>query len=148
MTLAAIAATAATPRPSGETLQDQHQRATLGIKAQLMNPTLATGGKWELMWLALSPDNANLAYIAWNPDANQIAVAVRGTIGNPTDMMEDLDVGTVVPFTASGSKDVAVSAGSMAAFTQIATARPLVARPSSKHSRASWGPQSPSRRST
>ncbi|MGW0999053.1 lipase family protein [Streptomyces sp. NPDC002520] len=124
MTLAAIAATAATPRPSGETLQDQHQRATLGIKAQLKDPTLATGGKWELMWLALSPDNANLAYIAANSDLSQIAVAVRGTIGNPTDMMEDLDVGTVVPFTAGGSKDVAVSAGAMAAFTQVATARP------------------------
>ncbi|MGW5128427.1 IPT/TIG domain-containing protein [Streptomyces sp. NPDC004069] len=125
MTLAAIAATAATPRPSGETLQDQSQRASLGITAQLKDSTLATGGKWALMWLALSPDNANLAYIASNSDLSQIAVVVRGTIANPIDMMEDLDVGTVVPFTAGGSKDIAVSAGAMAAFTQIATARPV-----------------------
>lgn len=123
MTLAAIAATAATPRPSGETLQDQAKRARLGIEAQLKDPTLATGGKWALTWLTLSPDNANLAYIAWNSGLNQIAVVVRGTIDNPIDMMEDLDVGTVVPFTAGGSTDAAVSAGAMAAFTQIATAR-------------------------
>ncbi|GGJ70066.1 IPT/TIG domain-containing protein [Streptomyces brasiliensis] len=122
MTLAAIAATAATPRPSGETLQDQAQRAKRGITAQLMDPSLATGGKWQPRWLALSPDNANLAYIASNSDLNQFAVVVRGTIDNPLDMMEDLDVGTVVPFTAGGSKDVAVSAGAMAAFTQVATA--------------------------
>ncbi|MFI1166834.1 IPT/TIG domain-containing protein [Streptomyces sp. NPDC020801] len=123
MTLAAIAATAATPRPSGETLPEQAERARRGIEAQLKDSTLATGGKWALRWLALSPDNANLAYIASNSGLNQFAVVVRGTIDNPIDMMEDLDVGTVVPFTAGGSMDVAVSAGAMAAFTQIATAR-------------------------
>ncbi|MFE3886699.1 IPT/TIG domain-containing protein [Streptomyces lydicus] len=124
MTLSAIAATAATPRPSGESLQDQLERARLGITAQLNNAGLATGSSWELMWLALSPDNANLAYLAWNSDgSNQIAVAVRGTIDHPIDMMEDLDVGTVVPFTAGGSTDIAISAGAMAAFTQIITAR-------------------------
>lgn len=128
MTLSAIAATAATPRPSGESLQEQLQRAKLGITAQLNNAGLATGSSWELMWLALSPDNANLAYIAWNSDgSNQIAVAVRGTIDNPIDMMEDLDVGTVVPFTAGGSTDIAISAGAMAAFTQIITARGITA---------------------
>ncbi|WP_406513745.1 hypothetical protein OG851_38435 [Streptomyces sp. NBC_00161] len=123
MTLAAIAATAATPRPSGETLQEQAQRAGWGITAQLANPVLATRGTWQLKWLALSPDNANLVYIAWNSDgSNQIAVVVRGTVDNPTDTMEDLDVGTVVPFTAGGSANVAVSTGAMAAFTQVATA--------------------------
>ncbi|MGW7464019.1 lipase family protein [Streptomyces xantholiticus] len=130
MTLAAIAATAATPRPSGETLQEQALRAMRGVAAQLDDSTLATRGTWRLMWLALSPDNANLAYIAWNSDGtNQFAVAVRGTIDNPTDMMEDLDVGTVVPFTAGGSRDAAVSAGAMAAFTQVATARSITAMP-------------------
>ncbi|MGW2413762.1 IPT/TIG domain-containing protein [Streptomyces tubercidicus] len=128
MTLSAIAATAATPRPSGESQQEQLQRARLGITAQLNNAGLATGSTWELMWLALSPDNANLAYIAWNSDgSNQIAVAIRGTIDNPIDMMEDLDVGTVVPFTAGGSTDIAISAGAMAAFTQIITARGITA---------------------
>ncbi|MFI1966359.1 IPT/TIG domain-containing protein [Streptomyces pathocidini] len=128
MTLSAIAATAATPRPSGESLQEQTQRARLGIAAQLDNAALATRSTWELRWLALSPDNANLAYIAWNSDgSNQIAVVVRGTIDNPTDMMEDLDVGTVVPFTAGGSANTAVSAGAMAAFTQVVTARGITA---------------------
>ena len=124
MTLSALAATAATPRPSGETLQEQAQRAMRGITAQLKDVTLATHGTWQLMWLALSPDNANLVYIAWNSDgSNQFAVVVRGTIDNPTDMMEDLGVGTVVPFTAGGSANIAVSSGAMAAFTQVATAR-------------------------
>ncbi|MBL1095116.1 IPT/TIG domain-containing protein [Streptomyces coffeae] len=124
MTLAAIAATAATPRPSGETPQAQTRRAWLGITAQLGIAALATRGTWQLKWLALGPDNANLAYIASkSDDPNQIAVVVRGTIANPTDMMEDLDVGTVVPFTAGGSPNVAVSAGAMAAFTQIVTVR-------------------------
>ncbi|WP_405803897.1 IPT/TIG domain-containing protein [Streptomyces sp. NBC_00210] len=130
MTLAAIAATAATPRPSGETLQEQTQRAMRGVTAQLNNSALATRGTWQLMWLALSPDNANLAYIAKNSDgSNQFAVAIRGTIDNPTDIMEDLDVGTVVPFTAGGMANVAVSAGAMAAFTQIATARSITGMP-------------------
>ncbi|MER7468101.1 IPT/TIG domain-containing protein [Streptomyces sp. NPDC097981] len=130
MTLAAIAATAAVPRPSGETREEQALRARSGITAQLQDPMLATGGTWQLKWLALSPDNANLAYIAWNSDgSNQIVVAVRGTVSNPTDTMEDLDVGTVVPFTAGGSTDIAVSAGAMAAFTQVATARGITGAP-------------------
>ncbi|MFC9236482.1 hypothetical protein ACFTZK_08530 [Streptomyces decoyicus] len=44
MTLSALAATAATPRPSGETLQGQAQRAMRGITAQLKDVTLATHG--------------------------------------------------------------------------------------------------------
>ncbi|MFD5732317.1 hypothetical protein ACFWIY_05745 [Streptomyces sioyaensis] len=44
---------------------------------------------------------------------NQIAVVVRGTIANPVGMLEDLDVGTVVPFTAGGSPDVAVITGQL-----------------------------------
>ncbi|MET8682129.1 lipase family protein [Streptomyces sp. NPDC004647] len=130
MTLAAIADTAATSSPSGETLQEQAQRAMRGVTAQLNDSALATRGTWRLMWLAFSPDNANLAYIASKSDgSNQFAVAVRGTIDNPTDIMEDLDVSTVVPFTAGGSADVAVSAGAMAAFTQVATARGITGMP-------------------
>ncbi|MEW1656593.1 IPT/TIG domain-containing protein [Streptomyces sp. NPDC093707] len=124
MTLAAMAATAATPRPSGETVQAQARRAMRGITAQLADSTLATRGTWQLKWLAISPDNANLVYIAWNADgSNRFAVVVRGTVGNATDTMEDLDVGTVVPFTVGGSANAAVSAGAMAAFTQVVNAR-------------------------
>lgn len=121
MTLATLAATAATPRPSGETVADQARRALTGIAARLTDVSLATGDTWLPMWLAMSPDNGNLVYIAWNIDgSNEYAVVVRGTVSAPTDMMEDLDVGTLVPFTAGGSTSpVAVSAGAMAAFTQV-----------------------------
>ncbi|MGW4047649.1 hypothetical protein [Streptomyces sp. NPDC004721] len=99
MTLAAIAATGATPRPSGETLQAQTDRIKLGISRQFSNSPLTKN--WTPTWLALSPDNANMAYIAKNNDgSNQFAVVVRGTIASVTDILEDLDVGTVVPFTA------------------------------------------------
>ncbi|MFI9273420.1 alpha/beta fold hydrolase [Kitasatospora sp. NPDC052896] len=120
MTLAAIAATGATPRPSGETLAVQRQRIFDGIVQQLSDTTLATQGTWQLAWLGLSPDNANMAYIAKGPSgSSQFAVVVRGTVGNAIDMLEDLDVGTVVPFTVGGPSPVSVSKGAMTAFTQV-----------------------------
>ncbi|MFJ9468199.1 hypothetical protein [Streptomyces caniferus] len=64
MTLDALAATGNTPRPSGETLEQQTNRIITGINAQLHGPTLATQGEWELVWLALSEANANMAYLA------------------------------------------------------------------------------------
>ncbi|HCA87426.1 MAG TPA: lipase [Streptomyces sp.] len=121
MTLAAIAATGAPPRPSGETLSAQKQRIATGVTQQLSDPTLATQGVWELAWLALSPDNANMVYVARNTSGpNEFAVVVRGSNANVTDMLEDLDVGTVVPFTGGGSaQPVSVSKGAMTAFTQV-----------------------------
>ncbi|GAA2260070.1 MULTISPECIES: lipase family protein [Kitasatospora] len=62
-----------------------------------------------------------MAYIAKDSSgSNQFAVVVRGTVAHAIDMLEDLDVGTVVPFTVGGSSPVSVSKGAMAAFTQIA----------------------------
>ncbi|MFB7470747.1 IPT/TIG domain-containing protein [Kitasatospora sp. NPDC056184] len=124
MTLSALAATSATPRPSGETRDAQTWRVAAGISEQLRALWLATQATWRLAWIALSPDDANMAYIAKSIDgSNQFAVVVRGTAGSITDILEDLDVGTVVPFTASGSPTpVAVSKGAMTAFTQVATA--------------------------
>jgi hypothetical protein len=122
MTLAAIAATGATPRPSGETQAQQLARIEQGIASQLACTDLATQGAWQLAWLAMSPDNANLAYVAWNSSANALAVVIRGTVAsNATDLLEDFDVGTVVPFTpfTSGGQPAAVSKGAMDAFTQI-----------------------------
>ncbi|MFD8479489.1 IPT/TIG domain-containing protein [Kitasatospora sp. NPDC059673] len=123
MTLAAIAATAATPRPSGETVAEQQSRIFLGVSEQLAESSLATGDDWVLRWLALSPDNANMAYLAASRSSNAFAVVLRGTVANVTDLLEDLDVGTVVPFTAAGSPPapVAVSKGAMEAFTQVVT---------------------------
>lgn len=123
MTLAALAATAATPRPSGETVAEQAVRVRQGIAAQLQNSPLVSG--WHLLWVGISPDNANLVYVALNTDgSNQVAVVVRGTVDNPADMLEDLDVGTLVAFTPAGGVELLpVSAGAMAAFTQVVTAR-------------------------
>ncbi|MFE7133260.1 IPT/TIG domain-containing protein [Streptomyces sp. NPDC057638] len=123
MTLSAIAATAATPRPSGESQEAQALRMMGGIWTQLTDPGLATGAAlWRLVWLGLSPDNANMAYIAQNFDgSNEFAVIIRGTIDHPVDMMEDLDVGTIVPFPVNGTA-LPVSAGAMAAFTQVVNA--------------------------
>ncbi|MFB7664237.1 IPT/TIG domain-containing protein [Kitasatospora sp. NPDC056138] len=124
MTLAAIAAAAATPRPSGETLAEQSNRVFLGINEQLGDPSLATGKNWSQLWCALSADNANMAYLAQSRDgSNQFAVVIRGTVANVTDLLEDLGVGTVVPFTAVGSPPapVYVSKGAMEAFSQVVT---------------------------
>jgi hypothetical protein len=129
MTLATIAPTGATPRPSGETLRDQTERVRTGVAWQLSQHT-----SWALNWLVLTPDNANMAYIAVNtePGSNQLAVVIRGTVDNPADSMEDFDVSTVVPFTAgipAGQAPISVSKGAMAAFTQIVNANPDVLDP-------------------
>jgi hypothetical protein len=44
---------------------------------------------------------------------------LRGTVGSTTDMPEDIDGGTVVPFTGGGPAATAVSAGAVAAFTRV-----------------------------
>ncbi len=134
MALAAIAATAAAPRPSGETQNAHALRITGGIWTQLTDPSIDTGGVWRMVWLGLSPDNANMACVLQNFDgSNQFAVVVRGTVDSPLDMMEDLDVGTVVPFTAAGSPTpVAVSAGAMAAFTQVVNATGFTGTPAER----------------
>ncbi|MCX4825838.1 IPT/TIG domain-containing protein [Streptomyces sp. NBC_01142] len=141
MTLAAIAATAATPRPSGETQNGHALRIVRGIGTQLNDPSIDTGGVWRMVWLGLSPDNANMAYIAQTVDgSNQFAVVVRGTVDSPIDTMEDLDVGTVVPFTATGSPvPLAVSAGAMAAFTQIVNARGITGTPAEQALEGEFG---------
>ncbi|MEY9906090.1 hypothetical protein ABIA35_002307 [Catenulispora sp. MAP12-49] len=116
MVLAAAASTGATTRPSGETQQQQCERIAAGIKLQLD----ANAPGWEAAWLLMTPTNANLAYIAVDSASNQVAVVLRGTNANVTDTMEDLAVGTTVPFPASGATTtVSVSSGAMAAFTEL-----------------------------
>ncbi|MFE6100197.1 IPT/TIG domain-containing protein [Streptomyces laurentii] len=124
MTLAGIAATAATPRPSGESVAEQCARVILGVSQQLTVPELATQGGWTLVWAALSEDNANMAYLAKSTDrTNRFAVVLRGTVSSSvTDLLEDLDVGTVVPFSALRTPPDTppyVSKGAMEAFCQI-----------------------------
>ncbi|WP_042380614.1 IPT/TIG domain-containing protein [Streptacidiphilus melanogenes] len=131
MTLAALAATANTPRPSGEKLEQQTERIITGIDAQLSDASLATQGVWELAWLALSPANANMAYIARSTDGtNQFAVVARGTDADLTDIFEDLEVGIVVPFPESGSpKPIDVSLGAKKAFDRVVNAYSTAASP-------------------
>src|SRR5689334_2807952 len=46
----------------------------------LANTSFATGGNWQLVWLGLTSDNENLAYVAQNTtQPAQYAVAIRGT---------------------------------------------------------------------
>ncbi|WP_433854435.1 IPT/TIG domain-containing protein [Streptomyces kronopolitis] len=127
MTLAAFAASGATPRPSGETLQQQTTRIISGIDAQLRDPSLATQDAWELVWLALSEANANMAFLVQSTNgSNEFAVVARGTDADWTDILEDLDVGTVVPFPQSGSPTtVKVSKGAMNAFQRVINARSI-----------------------
>lgn len=119
MTLAALAAMAATERPSGETVEQQQQRILAGINEQLTNNDLATDGHWQAIWVGLTRDRANMAYIAQNASieqgqSQQYAVCLRGTQGFVIDILEDVEVGTMLPF--MGGK---ISQGAMEAFTEV-----------------------------
>lgn len=125
MTLAQLAVTAGTQRPSGETTEQQQTRIYNGINALLTNKDLATNGEWEAVWVGLTDDRANLAYIAQNTSQNAFAVCLRGTeVDSLIDLAEDLDVGSVVQFTdgPSYSEPVYISNGANEAFTEVTSA--------------------------
>jgi len=131
MTLAAFAATGATPRPSGETPADQQARIILGITAQLALDGLATQGNWSLVWVGLTQSGANLAYIAQGPNdgsgASVYALVLRGTVGgSPIDTAEDMQVGLMLPFLGGTAGNI--SQGAMEAFTDIVMGTDLVAQ--------------------
>lgn len=127
MTLAALAATGATQRPSGETLKEQRDRIKAGITARLAEERLATGTKWSLIWVGLTKNRANLAYIAKGPDdgGSVYALVLRGTVmGDPIDQAEDMDVGELLDFTAGNTRRglawmPRISQGAMEAFTNL-----------------------------
>jgi hypothetical protein len=134
MTLAALATTGATPRPSGETQEEQTQRILTGINAQLNTGTLSTGSEWTAIWVGLTQDRANLVYIAAS-SANpaNYAIVLRGTAGgSPIDTTEDMNVGTMLPFAAGGSPPSGavgqISQGAMQAFTEIIMGTDLLAQ--------------------
>lgn len=131
MTLAAFAATAATPRPSGETWEAQQRRISKGITRQLADNKLATQAAWTLTWVGLTQSGANLAYIAQGPDdngASVYALVLRGTVGgSPIDTAEDMHVGIMLPFAAGGTAGN-ISQGAMEAFTDIIMGTGLVAQ--------------------
>ncbi|GIH07856.1 hypothetical protein Rhe02_59230 [Rhizocola hellebori] len=126
MTLAALATTNAAPHPPGEDPDEHAARIFAGINSYLTDSGLATSGTWAPVWLALTSDSANLCYIAKNSAAgkNEFAVAIRGTSASVLDILQDFEVGTVVPFTAGGSPSpISVSKGAMDAFTEIVNAQ-------------------------
>jgi acetyl esterase/lipase len=116
MTLCTLCATSADPRPSGESLADQQARILAGINQQLTNPSLATQGQWQAVWMGLSVDRGNLACIVQGP-SNTLAVCLRGTVaGSPIDKAEDMNVGLLMPFAYGGGN---ISQGAMEAFTEV-----------------------------
>ncbi|HEY4174055.1 MAG TPA: hypothetical protein VGM42_13575 [Rhodopila sp.] len=139
MTLAALAATGATERPSGETLADHKARILKGINTQLAMPGLATNKEWKAIWVGLTASRANLAYLAYNQNVgisgiiNPIyALVLRGTMGgSPIDTSEDMEVGLMLPFTAGGMPGDGnlgnISQGAMEAFTDILMGTDLLA---------------------
>jgi hypothetical protein len=116
MTLCTLAGTASAERPSGESVLQQEQRILAGINAQLVDTSLATNGQWQAVWLGLTQDRANLAYIASGP-SQQLAVCLRGTQGFLIDIMQDAAVSRVLPF--MGTSGGNISQGAMDAFTEI-----------------------------
>jgi hypothetical protein len=121
MTLAALAYTGSVQRPSGETLVQQASRIADGITAQLAMPSLATAGRWKLGWLGLTADRANLAFLAKGPIG--VALVVRGTVESSTiDLLEDLDVGTLVAFPESAPFATSrISLGAYNGLTEVMT---------------------------
>jgi len=128
MTLAALAANAPDARPSGETTAQHEERILAGINVLLgeMMPD------WQGVWGALSNDGANFAYLAYNQGANAVAVVIRGTIFTPIDLLEDLQVGALVPFTPVPPNlfpaPILVSQGAMVAFNETVSMISSVAK--------------------
>ena len=126
MTLAALAYTGATTRPSGESVSDQEARILAGINALL--PDVAPD--WVATWVGLTQDRANLAYIAKNTTAGAIThvVGVRGTVLSAFDIIQDVDVTETLPFVVAGAGTTQgeVARGAMEAFTEVVMGTSLV----------------------
>jgi hypothetical protein len=133
MTLSALAATSG---PIQQTVQEQEQAILAAINGQLSNTGLATQGQWQAIWVGLSLDLANLAYIAQDTAASNptYAVVIRGTVaGNTIDLAEDWDVTEVKGFwgyvglqapplgcaDANNANAVCISQGAMQAFQEV-----------------------------
>ncbi|MGH2717830.1 MAG: IPT/TIG domain-containing protein [Actinomycetota bacterium] len=126
MALAQLAGTASAERPSGDTRERQQRRILDGINAQLAAITSQLSGSWEAVWVGLTRDRANLAYIAHNTSIDsplQYALSLRGTQGFGIDILEDLEVATMLPFIGGN-----VSAGAMEAFTEVVMGTGLLAQ--------------------
>ena len=92
----------------------------------LADSSLATGGKWELVWgPGISFLNANLAYVARNNtgETPAYAIGIRGTNPNSIeDILEDIDVFELKEFPYGMDGD-SVCRGSMHGFNNILGAK-------------------------
>ncbi|MDQ6948581.1 MAG: IPT/TIG domain-containing protein [Actinomycetota bacterium] len=129
MTLAALAYTSATTRPSGESVADQEARILAGINGLLRSvaPT------WQATWVGLTQDRANLAYIARSATAGapRLIVGLRGTVLSVFDIIQDVDVTTTVPYAVGATTEGNLADGAMEAFTEVVLGTSLVAALSS-----------------
>src|SRR5262249_50572344 len=110
----------------GETRASQEQRILSGINRQLDILGMAPGPNWRAIWVGLTANRANLAYLAFDPsnEDRQFVLCLRGTMaGSPIDTSEDMQVGMMLPFAAGGTPRTGplgkISQGAMQAFTDI-----------------------------
>lgn len=96
------------------------------ILYQLANTSLATRGKWELVWgPGISSHNENLSYVVRDTteDIVKYAISIRGTNANSIkDIIEDADVFKLSAFTYGKPGD-SVSKGSMDGFNYLLTSK-------------------------
>src|SRR5579872_4335013 len=129
MTLAGLAAASG---PAYQSVPDQEQTILSNLGTQLAQTSLATGGNWSVIWVGLTGDLANLAYIAKNTAvANTYAVVIRGTVFSLSkDVSEDTDVTSVAGFWSyigqtapkfgcADTKAVCIAQGALNAFTEV-----------------------------
>lgn len=113
MTMAAISYTA-------DSLSDSIIKDS--IRILLSNETLATEGKWDLVWgPGISPNNENLSYVAkYNSGENPAyAIAIRGTnINSIGNILIDLEVFTLVDF-PYGMPGDSIGKGPMKGFNNL-----------------------------
>jgi|AntAceMinimDraft_9_1070365.scaffolds.fasta_scaffold00535_11 hypothetical protein len=120
MTMSAISYTA-------DSLSNSVIKDSIGIL--LSDETLATKGKWDLVWgPGISPHNENLLYVAkYNSGENPAyTIAIRGTnINSIGNILVDLKVFTLVEF-PYGMPGDSVGKGPMEGFTNLLTSQDSV----------------------
>ena len=88
----------------------------------LADTSLATGGKWDLVWdPGISPGNTNLAFIAKSStkEGTVYTIAIRGTsVKSIKDILEDLIAFSMVQFPYGEAGD-SVAKGMMEGFTAL-----------------------------
>jgi hypothetical protein len=120
MTLSAISYTA-----SGNTNAMQIRDS---INLQLQDSNYATGGNWKVAWgPGISPTGSNLIFVAVDSTSDSLSYSIcaRGTTFNIANIIEDLDVLTMLKWPFSGSSDSVASGSLYALDTVLNTSDPV-----------------------